>query len=139
MQFLIHKTGGKFTNIGRLREHNDSLPDGSYLVTVDPSNKRSNDQNAYYWACVVDPVFHGLRDMGFDEVRTKEDAHEIMKGLFLKKQVANEHGEVIEWVRSTTELTTIEFAAYLLDVMKWAAEYLQVVIEEPNTQLNFAL
>jgi len=129
MEFIVHKRQGEWSNTGRMQAHNESLPDGSYLVSVTPTKKRTNDQNAYYWGIVVPLVHEGLRDMGYDEIKTKEDAHLVLRSLFLKKKI-NE----LELVRSTTELKTAEFSAYLEEIGKWAAEYLNVTIPEPNTQ-----
>ncbi len=139
MEFYLHKRNGKFVNTGKLKAYNDSLPDGTYKLIIDHSKKRSNDQNAYYWGVVVPLVFQGLRDAGFDQVKSNEDAHLIMKSLFLKQQIPNNEGEVIEFVKSTTDLKTVDFAAYLLSIFQWAAEYLGVQIPEPNEQLEFNL
>jgi hypothetical protein len=139
MEFLIHKRNGVFTNTGKMKAYNESLADGSYLVKIDNSKKRSNDQNSYYWGIVVPLVFKGLKDAGFDEVKTVEDAHLIMKSLFLKKFIPGKDGEGMEIVRSTTDLKTIEFSEFLLSVWQWAAEYLGVQIPEPNEQLEFEL
>lgn len=131
MDFIVHKRQGNFHNTERMQAFNESLPDGSYLVSITPTKKRTTDQNAYYWGIVVPMVHEGLRDMGYDEVKTKEDAHLVLRSLFLKKHI----GE-LELVRSTTELKTTEFSTYLEEIGKWAAEYLNVVIPAPNTQLE---
>lgn len=111
-----------------------NMPDGRYLLRIEKKNKRSNNQNNYYWACVVQLVFEGLRDAGYNEVEDATDAHEILKNLFLKKQIANNDGLMIEKIGTTTKLTTIEFNEYLEKIYQWASEYLSVYIPPPNQQ-----
>jgi len=138
MEFIIHKTGNGWTNTAGWKGHLEALPLGKYLVSIKSTKGRSNDQNAYYWAVVVPLVYEGLRQAGFDSVRNKEDAHEIMKALFLK--VTEEKADIkIEKVLSTTELTTIGFAEYLMNISTWAIDYLGVSIPEPNQQMEFEL
>ena len=133
----ITKRDGSWKARG-MKEYWDSLPDGSYTVEIKSSKHRSNDQNAYYWGVVVDTVYRGLKDAGFDAVRNKQDAHEVMKSLFLK-QVEERDGIRIEKVRSTTELNTLEFAEYLMHIFTWGIDYLGITIPEPNQQLVFEL
>jgi len=121
-----------------MREYWEQLPDGKYITTIKSTKQRSNDQNDYYRGVVVPLVFQGLKDAGFDTVRNKEDAHEIMKTLFLKVSEERD-GLRLERVMSTTELTTIGFAEYLLNIFTWAFDYLGITIPEPNKQMTFEL
>ena len=66
-----------------------------------------------------------------------ERIHEFLKAQFNRQSitVANkETGESIdsEISGSTTELTTVEFMEYIENVLRWAAEFLSLVIPEPN-------
>lgn len=122
-----------------MQEYNKNLPDGSYLVTIESTKKRTNDQNQYYWGVVVPAVYNGLREAGFNEVKSRDDAHLVMKSLFLKQHIPGKDGEAFELIRSTTGLKTLEFSKYLMDIFQWASEYLGVVIPEPNEQLEFQL
>lgn len=137
-EFIISKQDGQFRNVAAWKEHCDQLPDGRYLLTIKSTKRRSSDQNDYYWGVVVPLVYDGLKGAGFDAVRNKEDAHEIMKSLFLKV-VEEKNGIKIERVGSTTELTTIGFSEYLLHIFTWALDYLNITIPEPNQQLEFEL
>lgn len=113
------------------------LPDGEYVWEIKPYKpKRSNQQNAYYWAVIVPLVEKGLRDIGFDEIRDAEDAHEAIKSLFFKKILHNEtHEELtIETVTSTTKFSKEEFSEKIDMIIKWAWEYLAVSIPLPNSQ-----
>ena len=137
-EFIIRKSDNKWHNVAAWKEHINALPDGNYVVTCQSTKRRSNDQNAYYFGVVVPLVFSALKDAGFDTVRTTEDAHLIMKSLFLKVS-EEKNGIKIERVLSTTELTTIGFAEYLMSIFTWAIEYLGLTIPQPNEQLNFEL
>lgn len=137
-EFIISKSGSRFLNVKSWKEHISHLPDGRYLVSIKSIKARSIPQNAYYWSVVVDLVYQGLKAAGFDAVRNKDDAHEIMKSLFLK--IKQERGEIkIERIQSTTELTTVGFMEYLLHISTWAADYLGVSIPEPNQQMELPI
>jgi len=80
-------------------------------------------------------VYQGLIDAGFDSVRNIEDAHEIMKSLFLKV-TEEKNGLTITRVLSTTELKTVGYMEYLQHISIWAFDYLNVTIPEPNQQMT---
>ncbi|RPE05516.1 hypothetical protein EGT74_24335 [Chitinophaga lutea] len=130
---LCHIENGKIRNPADIRKQFEGLNDGTYLVKVSPRKVRSLKQNAFYWGVVCDMVKDGLRYAGFAEVSTSEDAHDVMKGLFLKKNIINfQTGEALEGTKSTTELTTAEFSIYIEQIQQWAAEYLGISIPSPN-------
>ena len=99
---------------------------------------RSNPQNSYYWGVVVPIVFSALRDLGFNEIKSKEDAHEIIKLRFLKVTINNESGEYIETFKSTSELSTSEFMDFITEIQQWSSEFLNVYIPDPNEDLELA-
>lgn len=100
-EFFIHIKDEKISNPQVIRKAFKELQDGRYLVKIDKANKRSLPQNAYYHGVIVPLVKNGLKDIGYNEVRTNEDAHECLKYLFLKKQIPNENtGEVIVTVKN---------------------------------------
>jgi hypothetical protein len=137
-EFVIQKRGDSYLNVKAWKEHLASLPDGRYLIKIDSLKKRSQPQNKYYWSVVVDLVYQGLRGAGFDAVRNKDDAHEILKALFLKVK-EEKHGIKIERVKSTTELKTVEFMEYLQHISIWSFDYLSITIPEPNQQMEMSL
>ena len=87
-----------------------------------PSKDRSNNQNRYYWGIVVDIIG---KELGY----TADETHEALKMKFL----LDRRGK-IPTVRSTTVLSTKEFEDYLEDIKRWAAEFLNVVLPDPNPQ-----
>lgn len=134
-EFVLHIANGKVKNLKVLADNLSSLVDGRYRIRIDSAKIRSLPLNKYYWGVVVQLVYEGLREQGFDSVRNKNDAHEILKALFLKV-TEEKAGITIERILSTTELTNIGFMEYLLNISVWAFDYLGVTIPEPNTQLS---
>lgn len=113
------------------------LKDGRYEIAVTKVSKRSNPQNAYYWMMLTNYIQPALYDQGWDHIKTKEDAHEFVRELFLKTKVVNENtGEMKERIRSTTELSKEDFGIYLEEIWRWSAEYLGIAVPSPNEQLT---
>jgi len=133
---FIHITHNQITNKQVIRKAFEELKDGRFKVTIESNNGRSSDQNKYYWSGVIPLIKDGLIDVGYREINSNEAVHDLMKYMFLKKQIVNqETGEVIETIGSTTKLTTIEFSDYVDRIAQFAAEILGVVIQPPNTQV----
>lgn len=133
--FIIRKVFGKWINVQAYKEHLQTVPDGNYLIRIESTKKRSSLQNSFYWAVVVPLVYEGLKSAGFDAVRNKDDAHEVLKSLFLKVK-EEKNGIVIEKVLSTAELKTVGFIEYLQNISIWAFDYLGVTIPEPGQTLE---
>lgn len=116
-----------------IRRAFEELQDGRYLLTIVGAKHRSNNQNSYYWGCVLPLVRAGLNNNGYREIKTNQEAHEVLKYLFLKKAVVNQDtGEVIELLGSTATLTTLEFNEYIEDIARWCSEYLGFALPLPN-------
>lgn len=136
-QIFVHITHNEITNKKVIRKAFEDLKDGRYQVTIESNKNRSENQNKYYWGALLPIVKDGLRDMGYNEVKTNEDAHEVLKYLFLKKRIPNEEtGEVIELLGTTTKLSTVEFNEYIDQIIQWGVEYLNIQIPLPNEQLQ---
>jgi hypothetical protein len=133
-EFFINISNGHITNRKVVAIQFD-LPDGSYLVTIRSKKNRSIPQNAYYWAAVLPLIKSGLNDAGYSEVKTINDAHEVVKGLFLKKYITNQEGTALEISGSTANLSTVEFNELIEKVQQWAAEFLGIEIPDPNEQI----
>lgn len=98
---------------------------------------RSNQQNRYYWGCVVPILKAALKDLG--NVFTDEQIHDMLKFKFLKKDVHVKDGEFITKITSSTELSTSEFMNYIADIQRWSSEFFGVVIPDPNEQIEIDL
>ena len=136
-QVFIHITNNQITNKQVIRKAFEQLKDGRYLVEIQNNKHRSTQQNRYYFGCVLPLVKDGLIEVGYREINSNESVHDLMKFMFLKKQIVNEQtGEVIETIGSTTDLTTIEFNDYIDRIAQFAAEFLGLAIPPPNTQVD---
>lgn len=89
---------------------------------------RSVQQNRYYWLIVTMMAEH----TGF----TKDEMHSILRYKFLKSERVNDNtGIVYEYVKSTTELSTIEYEEYLEHVRSFGVDELDLRIPMPNEQI----
>lgn len=89
------------------------------------THKRSHPQNNYYWGVVVKI----LRDhLGYNE----EEMHDALRMKFLKQEEG-----LIDTVKSTTDLSSAEFEEYLTNVKKWAYEFFNLIIPEPNQSMEY--
>ena len=83
-------------------------------------SQRSNNQNNYYWGCVLDIL---SKETGYEI----DDLHEIMKYKFLKQN----RKTGMEYVKSTSKLSTSEFEEYLEKIRRWASIELSIFIPDP--------
>lgn len=101
-----------------------------FEITVEKKKKsRSAQQNRWWWACMA--ILSN--ELGY----RKEEIHEICKYKFLKRELVDENsGEVFEYLKSTTDLTTTEFSVLIESVIQWAQDTLKITLPLPNTQLQ---
>lgn len=112
------------------------------LITIERNRKkRSNPQNAYYWGVVLPILQAGLHE-ATGETRDINSIHYqiVLPLLAPKRQIVNKDtGEVIVESMTSSELTTTEFCEFIISIQKWGAEFLNVEIPDPNSEitLNF--
>lgn len=98
-------------------------------------NKRSNEQNKYYWGVVLPLVKQGLLDIGYQV--NIESTHDFIKSEFNYKEIVNkETGEVKKIPNSTTQLSKSEFAEVVERIKIFASEWLNIYIPDPNEQIE---
>lgn len=88
---------------------------------------RSNRQNRYLFGVVYVYI---MACTGY----TKQEVHEAMSKKFLEPKHLQFGEEEIEIAVSTTDLSTVEFIAYHDRIRKFAAEFLQCDIPDPEGQ-----
>lgn len=102
---------------------------GLYEVTIKPRTRtRSLDQNAYYWAAVVEPFTRWLRDVYGDSRIDKEQAHEMLKVKILGLQEKEIRNEVLRLVPHSKTLTVEQFGEYIEQCAAWLAEFCSIVV-----------
>ncbi len=139
-EFFLHKSESQNTNWGNFKKAWLEMKEGWVKVVMTHTSKRTSPMNRYFHGPLLDGVFHGLRDAGFREVKTKEDAKVIVKGLFCKqvREIVNEEtGEIlfIEYIQDTHTMSKPEMSELFDRIIPWASEYLGVQIAYPNEQL----
>lgn len=136
--FFLHKRDDEVINLQVLTDHILELPaNGTWKVRFDAYDKRSNQANRYLHGVMLPLVRDGLRDAGWNHIKTIYDAKVFIKKLFLTTKVYNEKtGEEIEIIKGTSELSKEEFTDFKESVQQWAAEYLNIYVPDPNEQLK---
>ena len=104
------------------KQHLLALNGKRVQVTVEKiKQKRSNQQNRWYWGCILKLISEHTGD-------TPEDLHEAFKINFAPKHVV---GNIVV-ASGSRYLDTVDFGQYCEKVRQWAAEYLSINIPDPG-------
>jgi len=108
------------------------------IITIDKAKKtRSNNQNNFYWGVCIPLIQSGLKD-ATGEFRSSENIHyNILLPLFSPSvEIINiDTGQVLTERISSSEMTTIQFMEYVMEIQKWSSEFLNVDIPDPNEEI----
>ena len=151
MKEIILEYSGKVTDQGRLELPSKRLAQeikvfsGKEVKVIIRRKKkvRSSLQNRYYWGCMVRMVLDALVDIGHNELQSgnpdsMQIVHEFLKGKFLiGADIVDTQGNVERLPPTTQKLSTVEFIDYKADIQQWAAEFLNIIIPDPNEQIDF--
>lgn len=85
------------------------------VVVTREKKQRSDSQNKYYWSMVV-PIFSEIT--GYE----KDEAHDVLKAMFLRREVALPNGRTVEVVGSSADLDTKAFHEYVERCRRFMAE-----------------
>ena len=133
MEFIIEKQENKlWRNIKAYKQYLNDLPQGRYKVVVTQVHQRSLQQNSWIHAILPDLVL-ALRYAGYSEVKTTEDAKDIVKALFFKKEITN-GTETIEVIQGTSKTSKLDFTTKAEEIIRWASEYLGIDVAPPSEQ-----
>ena len=140
VQVITSIHSGKFKrNLNTVLEIVKQFNGMDVLLTFEkPKKKRSNNQNQFYWGVCIPLIQSGLKD-ATGEFRTAENIHyKILLPLFAPTNeiVNTETGECISEKLSSSEMTTTQFCEYILEIQKWASEFLAIDIPSPNENLE---
>jgi hypothetical protein len=92
-----------------LSDYLKNCKDWFYEITIKKKHKeRSLEQNAYMWWIVYDIISKEL----WYEI---DEVHEVMKEKFLMKKISVKTDKRVKFrrIRSTSDLTTVEFEEYM--------------------------
>ena len=101
------------------------------------SKKRSENQNSFYWGVWV-PIFQKIFMDEWQEYKTPNEIHEILKAHCNYEERVNEHtGEVFKFPKTTKNLTTYEWEKeFKPKVKQFAIDFFNTTLPEPNEQLK---
>lgn len=141
----------KTTTFGRVREGKlfvyklqdfynavASYEDCDLVITIEKAyGKRSSHQNRYYWGVVI-PAFCMAAHDTTGEEWSKEVAHDTLKARFLSHEFVNEStGEILNIIKSTAGLSTVEFMDYIENCRKFILEWFGAYVPSPNEDDNY--
>jgi len=124
MKFVINSNKDKQSLINYLKELGND-----YLVDVKKQrNNRSNMQNNYYWACIVQPLSN---ELGY----FPDEMHDALKIKFQSEWQSVEVNGIqigLQTVNSTARLNTKDFEVYANQIRIWAQTELGIRLMMPN-------
>ena len=124
MNFAINNKQDKQTLFNYLKEL-----DSDYIVSVKKQrNNRSNMQNNYYWACIVQPLGESL---GY----FPDEMHDCLKLKFSSEWQSIEINDKqigLQTVNSTARMNTKDFEVYADQIRIWALSELGIRLMLPN-------
>ena len=124
MNFVINNNQDKQSLINYLKELKSN-----YIVSVKKQrNNRSNMQNNYYWACIVQPLGDSL---GY----FPDEMHDALKVKFSSEWQSIEVNDKqigLQTVNSTARMNTKEFELYADQIRIWALTELGIRLMLPN-------
>lgn len=135
---LILEKGGTSNNLIDVINCLRNLSNGKYEILVKKTRHiRTIQQNKYLFGVVYPYVLQGLIDLGYDDITNIDQVHELCKYRFTKEHVVNHNtNEIIDFPTSTTLMNTVQFATYIQEIKKWANEYLNINIPDPEQYYN---
>jgi len=124
--YHLTKISGKFDELSK--QALDNLPDADYIIQK-KTNKRSTNQNRSYWLLRVQPITDWLKEQG-NEV-SEDDVHYWLKVKFLGYKFININTKEVKVLKSTKELSTLDFMAYMNEIAIHFAP-LGLLLKDPN-------
>jgi 6-pyruvoyl-tetrahydropterin synthase len=138
-EVYISIEAGKIVNKTTFQKALWECKDGRYLIKIEPKKKRTIPQNAYIHGVLFPELANAFKDAGYEGIDAQL-AKDIAKKEFLTRQIVNnETGEVKEYVKDTSKLSTLEMNEFIESVIRYAAVNMNYEIPYPNenARLNF--
>ena len=134
------KNGTLTRNTNLIKDAIQTFEGKQIVIKIEKAKKkRSTQQNRFYFGVIIPIVQNCLKEAG--HIMTNESTHDLIKLKFLKEAlfVNEETGEVIERIKSTTELSTSQFMDLLAEINNFTFEYFGVTLPSPNDDLTLNL
>ena len=132
---------GKFTrNRNIVLQAINSFNNADVVLTFDkPKKKRSNNQNSFYWGCLIPLMQSGAKDL-WGEVWSIDKAHKHLSQKFVFHESINDKNELItQTPKSTTELTTTGWEVYMTEIRIYLLEDFDINAPEPNQEIKLEI
>lgn len=134
------KNGTLTRNVNLIKDAIATFENKQIVIKIEKfKKKRSTQQNRFYFGIVIPIVQNCLKEAG--HIMTNESTHDLIKLKFLKETlfVNEDTGEVIERIKSTTELSTSQFMDLLAEINNFTFDYFGVLLPSPNEDLTLNL
>jgi hypothetical protein len=134
------KNGTLTRNTNLIKDAIQTFEGKQIVIKIEKAKKkRSTQQNRFYYGVIIPIVQNCLKEAG--HIMTNESTHDLIKLKFLKETlfVNEDTGEVIERIKSTTELSTSQFMDLLARINNFTFEYFGVSLPSPNDDLTLKL
>ena len=134
------KNGTLIRNVNLIKDAIQTFEGRQIIIKIEKAKKkRSTQQNRFYYGVIIPIVQNCLKEAG--HVMTNESTHDLIKLKFLKETlfVNEDTGEIIERIKSTTELSTSQFMDLLAEINNFTFEYFGVSLPSPNDDLTLKL
>lgn len=125
---------GTIGNPKSVRKFFESHEPGTWVLVSKAKNVRSLQANAYIHAVLFPEALIALKEGGFSEIRTVDDAKAVCKGLFAKVTYTNHSGATLEKIQDTHEMSKLEMSEFIENTIRWLSEYFNHVVPPPSTQ-----
>ena len=98
---------------------------------------RSNNQNSYYWGVCIPLVQSGLKEATGEYFVNNNIHYDILLKMFAPElEIVNKStGQIMTRQISSSDMTTTQFLEFIMEVQKWASEFLGINIPDPNEEI----
>jgi len=139
---IIHN--GKIKDTGKLHINNrvQFLKDilvflgKDITITIEKKKrKRSLSQNAYLHGVVIPMCREGFLAVGY-KYSIEETKTDLKRMFAVYDKVNKNTGEIREYIKDTSDMTTSEMMDFIADIQRWGAEFLSIVIPDPGQPIQ---
>ena len=138
VKMIFKIVNGKFKgDLNLLKECLKAMGGKTIELTLEVRrNKRSNQQNSYYWSVIV-PIFKNILKEEWGELRTIKETHEFLKyNCNYEEKVNEDTGEILKLARSTKDNDTKVQEEFHERCRQLAFEMFNITIPLPNEQIT---
>ena len=135
MTIPCHVTNGRPNNAKKLNEAFKSFEGKDFIVTIEKrKSKRSEQQNKYYWSCVIEDERACIREH-WGDIFSKDDMHSFNKVYFFgEEKVIEATGDIVRVPKSSIT-TKSDFSEAIEKIKQFFQLQFNYRIREANEDL----